>query len=71
MATWQIAALLFAGFGSLGLLLTISKQLDRLVKEVGHRRIEHRNATGVEPAGMTLARERGEERRWSDDESRR
>lgn len=67
MATWQIAALLFLGFGSLGLLLTISKQLDRLIKEVSHLRIEHRNATGVEPAGMTLARERGEERRWSED----
>ncbi|MNS30768.1 hypothetical protein D3C72_628060 [compost metagenome] len=51
--------MLFIGFGSLGLLLTISKQLDRLIKEVGHLRIEHRNATGVEPAGMTLARERG------------
>ena len=70
MATWQIAALLFLGFGSLGLLLTISKQLDRLIKEVSHLRIEHRNATGVEPAGMTLARERADERRWSGNESR-
>lgn len=71
MATWQIAALLFVGFGSLGLLLTISKQLDRLIKEVSHLRIEYRKATGVEPAGMTLARDKGEERRWSDDESPR
>ena len=70
MATWQIAALLFLGFGSLGLLLTISKQLDRLIREVSHLRIEHRNATGVEPAGMTLARERADERRWSGNESR-
>ncbi|WP_312062942.1 hypothetical protein [Brevundimonas sp.] len=70
MAAWQIAALLFVGFGSLGLLLTISKQLDRLIREVNHLRIEHRNATGVEPAGMTLARERADERRWSGNESR-
>lgn len=65
-----MAAWLFIGFGSFGLLQTISKQLDRLIKEVSHLRIEHRNATGVEPGGMTLARERGEERRWSDDESK-
>lgn len=70
MAAWQIAALLFVGFGSLGLLLTISKQLDRLIREVSHLRIEHRNATGVEPAGMTVARERADERRWSGNESR-
>ena len=70
MAAWQIAALLFVGFGSLGLLLTSSKQLDRLIREVSHLRIEHRNATGVEPAGMTLARERADERRWSGNESR-
>ncbi|MGH7027470.1 hypothetical protein [Brevundimonas sp.] len=71
MSTWQMAAWLFIGFGSLGLLLTISKQLDRLIKEVSHLRIEHRNATDVEPAGMTLARDMGEERRWSDDQHSR
>lgn len=60
MMQWQTALLFFAVFGCLSILLAISKQLDRLIKEISHLRIEHRRATGVEPAGLILARDRAE-----------
>ena len=65
MTTWQIALTVGVGFAIFSILLTISRQLDRLIKEVHYLRIEYRSVTGVEPAGMTLAREANAGRDWA------
>jgi hypothetical protein len=54
-------ALIFGGiFAIASILMAIQKILERLLNAVNDLRIEHRQATGVMPAGMMRAREESE-----------